>query len=323
MIVRWSGHVSQLLEEVLLQLPGGGQITKRVEQLAGLVDGELPLQGFIEQLLPLLCELYNAPAAVAWLKSQGAVFGVRYRMDKLLATVAQQQKHERLVQFAWQHKHAMLVEPAPAANESNLAENVSNNPTDHRLLFAPIIHLKEPMALLEVVLPLLEPELTAAQKQLYLRSLQLVAERVYGGLRRRMQLPQPQLAQASRELQSLTAELHAVQLQIKRTIEARLAQFQGWSFGSLAENQEFAKMLHQLLEACGMRVVCPECGHPAILRCLRVGNAKHGAFVFDHYLETGRTFHGGPTTVPLLKIVAKPARRTGSTTSLPALQEDQ
>lgn len=318
MNVHLGGRVSQLLEEVLVQLPGASQATHPVGQLAGLVDGELPLQGFIEQLLPLLCELYSAPAAVAWLKSQGAVFGVRYRMDKLLATVAQQQKHERLVQFAWQHKHAMLVEPALQAKDGNSIESQSNNPTDHRLLFAPIIHLTEPMALLEVVLPQLELELKAPQKQLYLRSLQLVAERVYGGLRRRMQLPQPQLAQASRELQSLTAELHAVQSQIKRTIEARLAQFQGWSFGSLAENQEFAKMLHQLLEACGMRVVCPECGHPAILRCLRVGNAKHGAFVFDHYLETGRTFHGGPTTVPLLKVIAKPARRTG-TASSPAL----
>ena len=40
---------------------------------------------------------------------------------------------------------------------------------------------------------------------------------------------------------------------------------------------------------------------------------KHGVFVYDHYLESGRTFHGGPTTVPLIRVVNKPVRRTAVT----------
>jgi hypothetical protein len=108
----------------------------------------------------------------------------------------------------------------------------------------------------------------------------------------------------------LSEEIGVLQQQIRRIIEGRVQQFHGWAFGSLEENQRLAKMIHQLLDNHGLRVECPECGYPSILRCLRAGNAKHGVFVYDHYLESGRTFHGGPTTVPLIRVVNKPVRRT-------------
>lgn len=323
-----------------------------VRGLAELVDGDLPLQSFLEQLLPQLCSLFGGVAAVAWLKAHGAsdaVFGVRYQMDKLLASVAEQRRHERLVQMAWQHRQPLLAEaggsqaaafslastagdlaldaeasPLPTGSRGHegqsalVAESGTQNSTGHALLFGPILHLGEPIALLEVAL--LKPPgagavqrspvpLTPAQRQLYLRSIKLVAERVYGGLRRRMAMPAARIDKAVEQLEKLTAEVHALQQQISQRIERRLQTFQGWAFGSLAENQAFAKLVHQILDSHGLRVVCPECGHPAILRCLRVGNAKHGAFVFDHYLDNGRTFHGGPSTVPLIRVVAKPARR--------------
>jgi hypothetical protein len=337
------------LEQALASLPTAGTSADQVRRLAELVEGDLPLQGFLEQLLPQLCDIFSAPAAVVWMKVQGAVFGVRYRMEPFLPTTAHQKKHERLVQFAWFQKRPLMAEPSqmplsgsdPQANmrgalgtiqyapvrssiedrqlssefssEADRSHQDAQNPTEHPLLFAPILHLSEPIAFMEIVLPAQSVPFTTTQKQIYLRALQLVAERVYGGLKRRMSMPAAQFAQAAKELSSLVGQIHSLQVQIQRTIEVRLAQFQGWSFESLAENQEFARLVHQILDSHGLRVVCPECGYPAILRCLRAGNAKHGVFVYDHYLESGRTFHGGPTTFPAIKVVGKPARRTAAT----------
>lgn len=300
--------MNTLIEQTIAALPDSGDSGGQVKQLAELVDSDLPLQSFLELLLPQLCNLFKAPAAVAWMKTQDAVFGVRYRMDSLLSTIALQKRHERLVQLVWHHKQPSLAEPT-ASNESN----ADGNPTQHRLLFAPIMHLGDPIALLEVVLPYSGAPLTQTVQQAYLRSAQLVAERVYGGLKRRMTMPAAKVERAELELKKLNSDLQLLHIQMQRMIESRLAQFHGWSFGSLSENQEFAKLVHQILDGHGLRVVCPECGNPAILRCLRAGNAKNGVFVFDHYLDSGRTFHGGPTTVPLFKVTAKPARRGIST----------
>ncbi len=302
---------AQVLEQALAGLPNptSRPTGTHVQELATLVDSDLPLQMFLEQLLPQLCNLFAAPAAVAWMKTQGtagAVFGVRFRMDQVLTSINEQKKHERLVQLAWQQRAPMLAEPATKQTQSR---SETNNTTGHLILFGPILHFGEPIALLEIVLPKLLTPLTQPQRHLYLRCVQLVAERVYGGLRRRMNMPAASIGQALEQLTQLTGDVESIQQQIRRTLEARLQQFSGWSFQSLAENQEFAKQIHQILDSHGLRVECPECGNPAILRCLRAGNAKHGAFVFDHYLDSGRTFHGGPTTVPLIRVVPKPARR--------------
>lgn len=322
------------IQQALQMLPGNAQSPQpsQVSSLGELIDGDLPLQSFLEQLLPQLCTLFGGSAAVAWLKAHGtsdAIFGVRYQMDKLLTSVAEQKKHERLVQLAWQQKQPLLAEaagdgtttsfslgqPLPAAGESVAlgAQASTTDASGYPLLFAPILHLGDPIALLEVALsaPQQPPPaaLSQAQRQIYLRSIKLVADRVYGGLRRRMAMPPARIDNAIEQVERLTAEVTSLQQQISHRIEMRLQQFHGWAFASLSENQAFAKLVHQMLDSHGLRVECPECGHPAILRCLRVGNAKHGAFVYDHYLDTGRTFHGGPTTVPLIKIVAKPARR--------------
>ncbi len=311
---------ANLLEQALDGLPNleNRVSLPYVRELARLVDSEMPLQSFLEQLLPQLCQLFAAQAAVAWMKAQGspgAVFGVRYRMDQVLESIADQKKHERLVQVAWQQRSPLLAEPATRRDSSSTvdpqepAAAMVNSTTGHLIMFAPVLHMGEPIALLEVVLPELGNPLSQQQRHLYLRSIQLVAERVYGGLRQRMSMPAANFAHAVDQLQQVTKDVEMIQQQILRTIEKRLQQFHGWAFASLAENQEFAKQVHQLLESHGLRVQCPECQSPAILRCLRAGNAKNGAFVYDHYLDSGRTFHGGPTTIPLLRVVPKPARR--------------
>ncbi len=284
-----------------------GPFVGQVKKLAKLIDSDLPLQSFLEQLLPHSCELLGATSAVAWLRAQGAqgaVFGIQYRMDQVILSAQEQKRHERLVQLAWQQRQPMLAEPS-----SNSRRNQSDNPTSRVLLFGPVMHFGDPIALLEVVLQESTEQISPAERKLYLQAIQLIAERVYGGLRRRMTLPNATIERATEQLGLLEQEINAHQLQIRRCIEARLAQFQGWSFGSLEENQRFAKMVHALLDNYGLRVQCPECNNPSILRCLRAGNAKHGVFVYDHYLDTGRTFHGGPTTVPVLRVTNKPVRR--------------
>ncbi|MGN6133030.1 MAG: hypothetical protein ACTHOU_00965 [Aureliella sp.] len=301
----------EILQDALQELPNDSAVptATQVKRLAKLIDGDLPLQPFLEQLMPQLCEIFSAVAGVAWLRAhaaQGAIFGVPYQMDRIIQTALDQKKHEKLVQLAWQQRQTMLAEPQTGSGRKGAA----TNPTSHALLFGPVMHLSEPIALVELVLKEFETPLTPSHKKLLLRSIQLIAERVHGGLRQRMMLPGATIGQALDQVRQLGEEIGVLQQQIRRAIEARIQQFHGWTFGSLEENQRFAKMLHQLLDNHGLRVECPECQHPSILRCLRAGNAKHGVFVYDHYLDSGRTFHGGPTTVPLLRVVTKPLRRT-------------
>jgi hypothetical protein len=177
------------------------------------------------------------------------------------------------------------------------------------LAFAPVVHWGESVALLELVFKADEAIVTPVMKRMLLHTLQVAAEHLHHGLRARLNLPAATIAQATMAVDQLKDEIRSYEESLKRSMESRLKQFQGWAFGSLAENQAFAKMVHELLDQHGLRVRCPECGHAAILRCIKAGNSRHGVFVFDHYLPTGRTFHGGPTTVPVLNLIAKPHRR--------------
>ncbi|MCC6508935.1 MAG: hypothetical protein IT423_07500 [Pirellulaceae bacterium] len=300
------------LQHALQDLPNNsaGPTSAQIKKLAALIDGDQPLQPFLEQLVPQLCEMFSAMAGVAWLRAHatgGAIFGVPYQMDRVIHSTLDQKKHEKLVQLAWQQRQPMLAEPQTGTGRKATA---TSSPTSHALLFGPVMHFGDPIALIELVLQDQSHPLAAEQKKMFLRSIQLIGERVHGGLRQRMTLPAASIGQAVEQVRELSEEIGVLQQQIRRAIEQRIQQFHGWAFGSLEENQRFAKMLHQLLDNHGLRVACAECGHPSILRCLRAGNAKHGVFVYDHYLDTGRTFHGGPTTVPLLRVVNKPIRRT-------------
>ncbi len=288
-------------------------------QLGRLIDGDLPLQPFLEQLLPQLCSLFSGAAAVVWLKAHGdrsAVVGVRYQMDCLLPEANDQQQHQSLVQLAWRQTQPLLVEcgGSPVAPWPGLERPA--NPTDHPLLFAPVVHQAQTLALVEIALRAealgvaSAAGVTSAQRLLYVRAASLVARRLAEGLARRLHPAPASVARASEQLEQLTSEVTELQQQIRQRIERRLQQFDGWSFGSLADKQVFAKRIQKLLEGHGLRVACSECGHAAILRAVAIGNAKHGAFVFDHYLDSGRTFHGGSTAVPFIRVVSKPARRT-------------
>lgn len=296
------------LESLLLALqrtefasPGG--IENSVSRFMKLSEEDSPLQPYLEQLLPALVDLFAAQAGMVWLRAQGspaACFAIRYHMENVKWNEQQTKKHDRVLQLAWQQRQPMLVE-----SQGKKKPKPSND--EHLLVFGPIIHLGQPVAIIEVLLPVLE--LKESQRKGTLRAMQLAMDIIHTGLQKRLALPTASLTEAEQQIVLLEKEIESYQLSIQRSIEARLRQFQGWTFGSLVENQSFARMVHKILEEHGLRVRCPECGHPSILRCLNSGNSKHGVFAFDHYLDDGRTFHGGPTTFPAITVVPKPARR--------------
>ncbi len=111
------------------------------------------------------------------------------------------------------------------------------------------------------------------------------------------------------QLHGLRQRVNRLQRTLRLAIETELGSLVGKSFGSLAANQQVAAMIHQLLDAHALRIRCPECGHPGILRCSPRPSLATGAFVIDHAIAGRRTFHLGISTIPELKLVAKPARR--------------
>ncbi len=96
---------------------------------------------------------------------------------------------------------------------------------------------------------------------------------------------------------------------IRRSIEITVRHFAGSNFGSIEENQEFARMVMALLEEHHLRAKCTVCGAPAIIRCIKAGNSTTGAFSYDHHLDGGRTFHTGSSSFPEVTLVPKPTRR--------------
>lgn len=119
--------------------------------------------------------------------------------------------------------------------------------------------------------------------------------------------------EASSTLGELEQELNRLQRAIRLAIQAQLGRLSGRSMESLEQNQQLVESIHRLLDSHGLRVRCVECGHPAILRVSPRSGMVHGVFVFDHTIDGKRTFHGGKSCVPVIRLVAKPPRRKGPT----------
>jgi hypothetical protein len=115
--------------------------------------------------------------------------------------------------------------------------------------------------------------------------------------------------EASAAMNELEQELNRLQRSIRLAIQAQLTKLTGRSLGSLEQNQHLVASIHQLLESHALRVLCIECGHPAILRVSPREGSSHGVFVFDHTIDGKRTFHGGRGSVPMIHLVAKPPRK--------------
>ncbi len=115
--------------------------------------------------------------------------------------------------------------------------------------------------------------------------------------------------QTQEALGQLQEEINRLQRSIRLAIQNQLGKLAGCSLGSLEHNQQLARSIHELLESHGLRVRCNECGHPAILRVSPRAGVANGVFVFDHTINGRRTFHGGRSAMPDVRLVAKPARR--------------
>lgn len=114
---------------------------------------------------------------------------------------------------------------------------------------------------------------------------------------------------AAARMESLKQQINRLQRAVRLAIESELADWTGRNYGSLAANQDVVRMIHEMIDGHGLRLKCPECGHPAILRCSSRPGIADGVFVFDHQVDGRRTFHGGGVVLPALRLVAKPPRR--------------
>ena len=116
-------------------------------------------------------------------------------------------------------------------------------------------------------------------------------------------------AESNATLGELQQELNRLQRMVRIAIQTQLASLTGRSLGDIKQNRELIASIHEVLESHGLRIQCVECGHPAILRVSPRPSSPHGVFVFDHTLDGRRTFHGGGSAVPTIKLVAKPPRK--------------
>ncbi len=118
--------------------------------------------------------------------------------------------------------------------------------------------------------------------------------------------------EAQSAMTELEQELNRLQRAIRLAIQTQLAKLTGKSLGDLEQNKQLAASIHRLLESHALRIRCNECGHAAILRVSPRPGTPAGVFVFDHTIDGKRTFHGGKVTVPVIRLVAKPARKKPS-----------
>ncbi len=88
----------------------------------------------------------------------------------------------------------------------------------------------------------------------------------------------------------------------------KLGSFSGQALATLEDKQAFVRAIHTLLDDNGLRLECPTCGEPAILRCMKTGNSLQGCFLFDHRVGGKRTMHGGRNEIPSLVVTDKPVR---------------
>jgi hypothetical protein len=267
------------------------------------------LQPFFDSYLKHIVGLYAATAGAIWFRSadsEDLTLKTQVGFDRLGLDEELLAAHQNLLRYAMTRNKSFLVKPYSAP--AKLA-GVSN-PTDSFLVLGPVDHRGERIAAVELFLgPTPGRGKTAAERNRYLLWLDHLLSFLCQGIQIRFLRKSAPLQTALDRLSAAQVEMNTIQLSIRETLERNLAVFAGWNFGSLEKNQAFANRIHELIDQYGLRVACLQCGAPAILRCQNSGNSKAGVFLFDHYLERGRTFHGGPTTVPELKLVAKPARR--------------
>ena len=278
-------------------------------ELAQLPGANYDVQQFLDRYLELVVRLYAAYAGVVWFRSSsGPKLTVKASLgyDKLGLAAEFEKAHETLLQHALTKTSAFLVQPFAAVKDKPEVAN----PTDSFILLGPVDSHGDRIAVIELFLgPTPVRGKTAADRNRYILWLDHLVGFFCQGIEQRFLGNLAPLQPALTNLEATRAEIEAFQDAIRVSLEITLNGYAGANFGSLKNNQTFTRYVQQLLDANSLRVECPECRSAAILRCQAAGNAKTGSFLYDHYLEGGRTFHGGPTTFPPVKLIAKPPRR--------------
>jgi hypothetical protein len=293
-----------------LQRPRGVRLAVQLAQFERICTADQSLHEFSSHLLDWLRLIFGAQASALWLRSDADAGSARVHMRSGGWIIRDgdacdnpNQNADALVLAHW-HQQAPISEYLTGSG--------------CLVLVAPLRDKAGALGALQLLLSVPPSEFAEnAQRQPvaaapYLLALTRLANRVQTAVSRHVSTRTLPLELATGALQPLKLQIAGVQRALRLAIEQYFQQFSQSSFGSLAANQEFTRLAQQLLDAHALRFRCPECGHPAILRCAKNSAVPSGVFVFDHYLPEGRTFHGGTRHLPLLKLTSKPARKKGA-----------
>ena len=110
-------------------------------------------------------------------------------------------------------------------------------------------------------------------------------------------------------LEQLQAGLDAFQVQLIDPLQEYVKRLEGKSFGTFEADRMFAKSLHKIANRLRLRVRCPHCGEPAILRFHNAGRPPRGVYQFEHSAHGKKTDHGGGVVIPKIEFVDAPVDR--------------
>jgi len=110
-------------------------------------------------------------------------------------------------------------------------------------------------------------------------------------------------------LEQLQAGLDAFQVQLVHPLQEYVKRLEGKSFGTFEADRMFAKSLHKIANRLRLRVRCPHCGEPAILRFHNAGRPPRGVYQFEHSAHGKKTDHGGGVVIPKIEFVDAPIDR--------------
>ncbi|QDV55603.1 hypothetical protein [Rosistilla oblonga] len=267
----------------------------QVGKLRKVCMGDQALEAFFPEALDILLRLFHAPAGAFWFRPFNAttLFPIsRVGFEQLSLSNSCLSACEQMVRGAWQ----------------SLAPQVRPIDRSFVSLIGPIRDGSTSIGALQLVADS-GGDKDQQPKLVYARAMAGVLSLIQPAIHRRMQVGETSIREATDRLAQLADQLTGLQQSMRHAIDQTLGQLRGASFGSLEANQQFTRVIHELLETHGLRVVCPECGAAAILRCSKNPRTRDGVFVFDHSVAGRRTFHGGYTTLPVLQVVSKPPRR--------------
>lgn len=325
-----SATIDALLEDVFAQAKA--LIRQRYGDFRRLAaTPEMSPGPFFDGALHAISDIYAATAGAIWIRGDAnTVRCVAQRgTEKLGLTGEYQQPHSDLLAYALSQPGPFVVSP----NSRPRPGAGASNPTDSFLVFGPVVHNGVPVGLIELFLgPRPVRGKTPEVRRGYVRFMEVLTPLVLDFLLRKAQerteaapataAPAKPLspAEVTQRLQLAERQVAAQREVIRRTLERVVQDLTGFRPVSLAEGRAMTARIHQLLEANGFRVACPQCSSPAILRCQSTRGSA--LFVFDHTLPTGRTFHGGVPELPWLRVVAKSMRGVRITLHAKADGED-